>query len=83
MEGRLIRHPVRQGAVTADAVFEDMLTGWKQQQLARNFTAATIRGRESRVRRLVDHTSHERSILNLAFSAIRAYQTHLKVFCDS
>ncbi|GAA1759477.1 hypothetical protein GCM10009712_05120 [Pseudarthrobacter sulfonivorans] len=26
--------------------------------------------------------AHERSILNLAFATIRAYQTHLKVFCD-
>lgn len=98
VEGRLIRLPLRQGAFSADAVFKDMLTGWKQQQLARNFTAGTIRGRESLVRRFVDHTrhfpwewtvgdadeffAHERSILNLAFATIRAYQTHLKVFCD-
>jgi hypothetical protein len=75
-----------------------MLTGWKQHQLARNFTAGTIRGRESLVRRFVDHTghfpwdwtvgdadeffAHERSIQNLAFATIRAYQTHLKVFSD-
>lgn len=26
--------------------------------------------------------AHERSILNLAFATIRAYQTHLKAFCD-
>lgn len=31
---------------SVDAVFEDMLTRWEHQQLARNFTAATIRGRE-------------------------------------
>jgi hypothetical protein len=98
LEGRLIRLPLRQGAFSADAVFEDMLPGWKQQQLARNFTAGTIRGRESLVRRFADHTghfpwdwtvgdadeflAHERSILNLAFARIRAYQTHLKVFCN-
>lgn len=58
LEGRLIRLPQWQGAPSADAVFEDMLTGWKQQQLARNFTAGTIRGRESLVRRFVDHTGH-------------------------
>jgi hypothetical protein len=57
-QGRLIRLPLRQGALSADAVFEDMLTGWKQQQLARNFTAGTIRGRESLVRRFADHTGH-------------------------
>lgn len=45
LEGQLIRLPLRQGALSADAVFEDMLTGWKLQQLARNFTAGTIRGR--------------------------------------
>lgn len=55
-EGRLIRLPLRQGAFSADAVFEDMLTGWQQQQLARNFTAGTIRGRGNLVRRFVDHT---------------------------
>lgn len=98
LEGQLIRLPLRQGAVSADAVFEDMLTGWKRQQLARNFTVGTIRGRESLVRRFVDHTghfpwdwtvgdaddffAHERSIVSLAFATIRAYQTHLKVFCD-
>jgi hypothetical protein len=86
------------GAASADAVFDDMLTGWKQQQQARNFTAGTIRGRASLVRRFVDHTGHfpwdwtagdadeffapERSILNLTFATIRAYQTHLKVFCS-
>lgn len=98
LEGRLIRLPLRPDAMSADAVFEEMLTGWKQQQLARNFTVGTIRGRESLVRRFVDHTghfpwdwtvgdaddffAHERSIVNLAFATIRAYQTHLKVFCD-
>lgn len=97
-DGRLIHLPLRQGAVSADAVFEEMLTRWKQQQLARNFTLGTIRARESLVRRFVDHTgrfpwdwtvgdaddffAHERSIVNLAFATIRAYQTHLKVFCD-
>ena len=86
-DGRLIRMPLRQGALSADAVFEEMLTGWQQQQLARNFTKGTIRSRESLVRRFVDHTgrfpwdwtvgdaddffAHERSIINLAFSTIR------------
>jgi hypothetical protein len=44
LEGRLIRIPLLQGALSADAVFEDMLSGWKQQQLARDFTAGTIQG---------------------------------------
>lgn len=73
-------------------------TGRKQQQLARNITAGTIRGRESLVRRFVDHPghfpwdwtvgdadeffAHERSILNLAFATARAYQTRPKVFCE-
>lgn len=90
-QGRLIRLPLRQGAFSADTVFEDMLTGWKQQQLARNFTAGTIRGHASLVRPFVDHPrhfpwertvrdadvffAHERSILNLAFATIRGYQT--------
>ena len=75
-----------------------MLTGWKQQQLARNFTAGTIRGRAKpgppvrgshrafswdwTVGDADEFFAHERSILNLAFATIRAYQTHLKVFCD-
>ena len=85
------RSPCRYRDAGPSGVFEDMLTGWKQQQLARNFTAGTIRGRESLVRRFVDHTghfpwdwtvgdadeffAHEGSILNLAFATIRAYQT--------
>lgn len=92
------RSPCRYRDAGPSGVFEDMLTGWKQQQLARNFTAGTIRRRESLVRRFVDHTghcpwdwtvgdadeffAHEGSILNLAFATIRDYQTHLKVFRD-
>ena len=92
------RSPCRYRDAGPSGVFEDMLTGWKQQQLARNFTAGTIRRRESLVRRFVNHTghfpwdwtvgdadeffAHEGSILNLAFATIRDYQTHLKVFRD-
>lgn len=90
LDDRVIKLPVRQEALSADAVFEDMLSGWKQQQLARNFTAETIRGRERLVRRFADHTghfpwewtigdadeffAHERSIANLAYATVRAYQ---------
>ncbi|TLP92918.1 hypothetical protein FEF26_14145 [Nesterenkonia salmonea] len=46
LDDRVIKLPVRQEALSVDAVFEDMLTGWRQQQLAGNFTSATIRGRK-------------------------------------
>lgn len=57
-QGRLIKLTLRQGSTSAEAVFEGMLTGWEQQQLARNFTVATIRRRERMVRRFADHTGH-------------------------
>lgn len=97
-DSRVIRFPARQEALDADTVFGDMLTGWRRQQLARNFKISTINQRESLVRRFADHSghfpwewtvgdvdmffAHERSISNLAYSTIRTYQTHLKVFCS-
>ena len=38
--GELIRLPVRAAEVSADVVLEDMLEGWGQQQMSRNFKVA-------------------------------------------
>jgi hypothetical protein len=38
-----------------EQVFEAMLTGWRNQQLARNLAFSTIEGREKRVRAFARH----------------------------
>lgn len=76
---------------------EDMLTGWRNQQLCRNLQLGTIEQRQQMVVRFIDHTNEFpwtwtpvmveeffgdlRSIRRVAQSTIRSYQTSLKLFC--
>jgi hypothetical protein len=41
----------------ADQVLEDMFTGWRRQQLARNLSPNTINSREQLVRRFLTYTN--------------------------
>lgn len=41
----------------ADQMLEEMLTGWRRQQLSRNLGLDTIEGRERVVRRFLDFTN--------------------------
>jgi hypothetical protein len=77
---------------------EDMLTGWRNQQLCRNLQLGTIEQRQQVVVRFIDYTNEFpwawtpamveeyfgdlRSIRRIAHSTIRSYQTSLKLFCS-
>jgi integrase/recombinase XerC len=78
-------------------VFAAMLTGWRNQQLARRLALATIEGREHQVRAFADHAqaypwswsaqlldewmTDLRSVRNLRASSLRGYQLSIKLFC--
>src|SRR3954451_21371481 len=82
----------------ADQVLNDMLTGWRHQQLARNLSFTTIDSRARVVARFIGHcnempwawtVSHVdeffgdlRSEHNLSRLTVRAYQNGLRLFCD-
>lgn len=81
-----------------EQVFEAMLTGWRNQQLARNLAFSTIEGRENRVRAFFRHNgvfpwewSHQladewftdiRAVRGNARSTLRSYQEALRLFCS-
>lgn len=79
-------------------VFESMLTGWRNQMLARNLSAATIRARLNQVRAFADHAAafpwewspaladewfaDLRAIRHCSRSTVRGYQVAVRGFCD-
>jgi integrase/recombinase XerC len=79
-------------------VFESMLTGWRNQMLARNLSAATIRVRLNQVRAFADHAAtfpwewspaladewfaDLRAIRHCSRSTVRGYQVTVRGFCD-
>jgi integrase/recombinase XerD len=81
----------------ADQVLEEMFTGWRRQQLARNLQLDTINARERIVRRFVDYTNEMpwhwqlahcdeyfgdlRSQRHVRLSTVRGYQNALRLFC--
>jgi len=81
----------------AEQTFEAMLDGWRNQQLARNLTFATISSREAVVRRFHAATNEypwawtaamvdewfmdARAIRHVAPSTMRSYQEALRAFC--
>jgi integrase/recombinase XerC len=82
----------------ADRTLEQMLEGWRNQQLARNLAFATINGREAEIRRFVaavaafpwrwsaqmvdDWLSDQRAVKHLRQSTIRSKAITVKLFCD-
>jgi site-specific recombinase XerD len=81
----------------AEQVFDAMLDGWRNQQLARNLAISTVEGRESTVRafaaavnafpwqwrpQLLDEWLGDlRSVRHLKRSTIRSYQDAVRSFC--
>ncbi|GAA4425029.1 hypothetical protein GCM10023169_22280 [Georgenia halophila] len=79
-------------------VFNEMLAGWRNQQLSRNLQHSTIDAREGFVRRFVDATNEYpwswspahvdeffgdlRAIRHARLSTVRGYQNSLRLFCD-
>lgn len=96
--GRLRLASFSPAAVAAGEVFEAMVSGWRDQQLARNLNPATIEARERVVRRFRIQTQawpwewlpghldawigELRSSEHLAHSTIRSYQLAVGSFCD-
>jgi integrase/recombinase XerC len=82
----------------AERTFEEMLEGWRNQQLARNLAFGTINGREAEIRRfmtaageypwrwsaqLVDEwLGDQRSVHHLRQSMIRSKAISVRLFCD-
>jgi integrase/recombinase XerD len=81
----------------ADQLLEEMLTGWRRQQLSRNLSIDTINDRERIVRRFLDFTnempwcwSHAhvdeyfgdlRAVKHRSRNTVRGYQNALQLFC--
>jgi site-specific recombinase XerD len=92
--------PFRQAPVgdLGDRTLEQMLEGWRNQQLARNLAFGTINGREAEIRRFVadigefpwrwtaamvdDWLGDLRAVKHLRQSTIRAKAITVKLFCD-
>jgi integrase/recombinase XerC len=80
-----------------EQVFEAMLDGWRNQQLARNLAFSTAGGRESRVRAFAGHCgvfpwewsaqmadewfTDIRAVRGNARSTLRSYQEAVRLFC--
>src|SRR6478735_4358812 len=81
----------------ADQVLDEMFTGWRRQQLARNLALATIDGRERLVRRFLAHSQELpwrwtvqhvdeffgdlRAEHGARQSTVRSYENALRLFC--
>jgi integrase/recombinase XerD len=77
---------------------DEMLEGWRNQQLCRNLDHDTIAGRARRVERFIEHTnefpwawtptmveeffSDLRSVKRRKQSTVRGYQNALRMFCS-
>lgn len=95
---RVAHLPTPVAAPDPDAVFTEMMAGWRRQQLSRNIQQGTIRKHAQDVLRFADLSgrfpwewavgdvddvfAHARSVQNLAQSTVRSYQTSVKLFCD-
>jgi len=95
--GRVIELPGVRYLQAADQVLEEMLSGWRRQQLARNLALATIESREKLVRRFLGFTNEMpwrwtvqhvdeffgdlRAEHSLRQSTVRTYQNALRLFC--
>lgn len=82
----------------SDQTLEEMLVGWRNQQLARNLAFSTINGREGLVRRFVGDVGEYpwswspqlldewlgdlRSVRHLRQSTIRGVAVALRLFCE-
>jgi hypothetical protein len=80
-----------------DQVFQAMLDGWRNQQLARNLARSTVEGRKATVRAFADYVSacpwawspamadewpgDLRSLRDLKRTTIRSYSEAVRAFC--
>jgi site-specific recombinase XerD len=80
-----------------DQIVEEMLTGWRNQQLSRNLKFQTIEQRQRLVRRFLTATNEfpwkwtpghvdeffgdQRSLHGIARTTLRAYQNAISLFC--
>jgi integrase/recombinase XerC len=81
-----------------DQVFEAMLAGWRNQQMARNLAVSTVDGRERRLRAFGDHAgvfpwqwapqhadewfADLRAVRGCSHSTLRSYQDAVRSFCE-
>ena len=81
-----------------DAFFERVLTGWKKQQVTKNFTQATVERRLANVPGFAEFTgkfpwewmpgdaddyfAHLRGVRGVSLETARAYQSDISLFCE-
>ncbi len=91
VDGVALLHPEPQ-------VFEAMLTGWRNQMLARNLAVSTIASRDRQVRAFQEHSNEFpwvwssgladewfadlRAVRHCTRSTVRGYQVSLRGFCE-
>ena len=96
--GRLVILPGVRHLNSQDAVFVEMLDGWRNQQLSRNLTFGTIEQRRRLVARFAEYVNEYpwkwspamvdeffgdlRSVHHARQTTVRGYQTALRLFCD-
>src|SRR6478752_4853973 len=96
--GRLVLVPGVRYLNSEDAVFAEMLDGWRNQQLSRNLMFATIEQRSRVVSRFADYVNAYpwqwspamvdeffgdlRGVRHARQVTVRGYQTALRMFCD-
>jgi len=97
VEGEVVPLRAARGDL-AERTFEEMLEGWRNQQLARNLAFATINGRDAEIRRFVAEAGEypwrwtaalvdewlgdQRAVRHLRQSTIRAKAISVRLFCD-
>lgn len=90
--------PAAVAVADPDEFLSSVLTGWKRQQLAQNFSLETAKRRTRSVMRMAsfvgkhpwqwqladadDFFSHLRGVENLSHNTVRAYQTDVKLFLE-
>lgn len=96
--GRMIRTQAHALLRPEEQVFQEMLVGWRNQQLSRNLALQTIHQREYVVRRFFTATNEypwrwtpgdvddffadQRSLRGSTHSTLRSYQAALRLFCE-
>lgn len=96
--GRVVRVPAVRALRPEEQAVEDMLVGWRNQQLSRSLAFGTIEARERVVRRFLAHANEPpwkwtaahvdeffgdlRAEHHAKPSTLRSHQTALRLFCE-
>lgn len=98
VQGKVVPLRAAPAADLAERTLDEMVEGWRNQQLARNLSFGTINGREAQIRRFVadvgeypwrwtaqmvdEWLGDQRSVRHLRRSTIRGKAITVRMFCD-